>query len=193
MLFTFPHITRGWFTEDQFIRGPDGTRTLASGLAGRTSRSDSDLELAGSAALGGAGRIGDSTGAADIQSMAATGTTPGVERSTTGAVSITQDADLMADAVEATAVEFTTIQEQSPDPSTEIARLREDMRNPAARRAEFTRELSAGTTAADRSGVFPRVAAPASAAEASTAAAVFMAEAVVVPDANRGYIILVSS
>lgn len=205
-------MTRGWFTGDQFIRGPDGTRTLASGLAGRTSRSDSDLELAGSAALGGAGRIGDSTGAADIQSMAATGTTPGVERSTTETISTVQDADLTATAdTEPTAVEFTTTREQSLDHSTEIARLREDtrnptadrteiarlrevMRNPAADRAEFTREPSAGTTAADRSGVFPRVATPASAAEASTEAAVavaFMAEAVVVAaDADGCYFIL---
>lgn len=184
------------FTGDQFIRGPDGTPTLASGLAGRTSRSDSDLELAGSAALDGAGRVGDSTGTADIQSMEAAGTTPRVERSTTETISITRDADLTADGVEPTAAEFTTIQEQSPDHSTETARLREDMRNPEADKAEFTREPSAGTTAADRSGVFPRVATPASVAEASTEAAgvvAFMAEAVVVADANRGYVILVSS
>lgn len=205
-------MTRGWFTEDQFIHGPDGTRTLASGLAGRTSRSDSDLELAGSGALGGAGRIGDSTGAADTQSMVATATTPGVERSTTETISTVQDADLTATAdTEPTPVESTTIQGQSPDHSTEIARpredmrnptadraeiarLREDTRNPTADRAEFTREPSAATTVADRSGVFPRVATPASVVEASTEAAVaFMAEAVVVADANRGYVILVSS
>jgi hypothetical protein len=79
----------------------------------------------------------------------------------------------------------------------ETARLREDMRNPEADRAECAREPSPGTTAADRSGVFPRVATPASVAEASTGAAgvvAFMAEAaVVVADANRGYVILVSS
>ena len=221
MLFTFPHITRGLFTGDQFIRGPDGTPTLASGLAGRTSRSDLDLELAGSAASGGVGGIGDSIGMAGIQSTAAAGTTPRVERSTTETISTVQDADLTATAdtgptaaTEPTAVEFTTTREQSLNHSTEItrlredtrnptanrteiARLREDMRNPTADRATFTRERLAGTTVADRSGVFPRVATPASVAEASTEAAgvvAFMAEAaVVVADANRGYVILVSS
>ena len=198
MLFTFPHMTRGWFTEDQFIRGPDGTRTLASGLAGHTSRLDSDLELAGSAVMDGAGRTGDSTGMADIQSMGATDTTPGVERSTTETISTVQDADLTATAdTEPTAVEFTTTREQSLDHSTEIARLREDTRNPTADRAEFTREPSAATTAADRSGVFPRVATPASVAEASTEAAeavAFMAEAaVVVAGADGDYLILVTS
>ena len=206
-------MTRGWFTEDQSIPGPDGTRTLASGLVGRTFRSDLDLELAGSAVMGGAGRIGDSIGMADIQSMAATGTTPGVERSTTETISTVQDVDLTATAdTEPTAGEFTTTREQCLDHSTEIAklredtrnrmadraetaRLREDMRNRTADRAEFTQEPSAATTVAGRSGVSPRVATPASVAEASTEAAeavAFMAGAVVA-GADGGYFILVTS
>jgi hypothetical protein len=90
--------------------------------------------------------------------------------------------------------EITRLREDTRNPTadrTEIARLREAMRNPAADRAEFTREPSAATTVADRSGVFPRVATPASVAEASTEAAVaFMAEAAVVADADGGYFIL---
>jgi quinolinate synthase len=126
-----------------------------------------------------------------------------------------QDVDLTATAdAEPTAGEFTTTREQCLDHSTEIARLhgdtrnrtadraeiarlREDMRNRTAGRAEFTQEPSVATTVAGRSGVSPRVATPASVAEASTEAAgavAFMAEAaVVVADANRGYVILVSS
>jgi len=198
--------------EDQFIRGPDGTRTLASGLVAHTFLSDLDLESAGSAAMDGAGRIGDSIGMAGIQSMAATGTTPRVERSTTETISTMQDADLTATAdTEPTAVEFTTTREQSLNHSTEITRLREDTRNPTANRTEiarlredmrhptvdratFTRERLAGTTVADRSEVIPRVAMPASVVEASTEAAegvAFMAaEAVVVADADGGYSIL---
>jgi hypothetical protein len=128
-----------------------------------------------------------------------------------------QDADLTATAdtgptaaTEPTGVEFTTTREQPPghlteiarlredtrNPTanrTEIARLREDMRNPTADRATFTRERLAGTTVADRSGVIPRVAATASVAEASTEAAVaeaFMVAAVVAADADGGYFIL---
>ena len=198
--------------EDQFIRGPDGTRTLASGLVAHTFLSDLDSGSAGSAVMDGAGRIGDSIGMAGIQSMAATGTTPGVGRSTTETISTMQDADLTATAdTEPTAVEFTTTREQSLNHLTEITRLREDTRNPTANRTEiarlredmrhptvdratFTRERLAGTTVADRSGVIPRVAMPASVVEASMEAAeavAFMAaEAVVVADADGGYSIL---
>lgn len=195
--------------EDQFIRGPDGTRTLASGSAGRTSRSDSDLELAGSAASGGVGVIGDSIGMAGIHSMAAAVTTPGAERSTTETISTVQDVDLTATAdtaptvdmkptadteptvgTEPTAVEFTTIREQSLDRSTEIARLREDMRSPTSDRAEFARAPSAATIVADRSGVFPRAAAPASVVEDSTEAGAAVAFMAVVADADGGYFIL---
>jgi Asp-tRNA(Asn)/Glu-tRNA(Gln) amidotransferase C subunit len=205
-------MTRGWFTEDQFIRGPDGIHTLASGLVARTFLSDLDSGSAGSAVMDGAGRIGDSIGMAGIQSMAATGTTPRVERSTTETISTMQDADLTATAdTEPTAVEFTTTREQSlnhlteitrlredtRNPTanrTEIAKLREDMRNPTVDRATFTRERLAGTIVADRSEVIPRVAMPASVAEASMEAAeavAFMAVvAAVVADADGGYFIL---
>jgi hypothetical protein len=106
-----------------------------------------------------------------------------------------QDADLTATAdTEPTAVEFTTTREQSLNHLTEIARLREDMRNPTVDRATFTRERLAGTIVADRSEVIPRVAMPASVAEASMEAAeavAFMAVvAAVVADADGGYFIL---
>ena len=65
MSFTSPHMIRGWFTEIPSWRGRDGTRIPESGLAARISRSDSALELAGSAVLDGAGVIGDSIGITD--------------------------------------------------------------------------------------------------------------------------------
>ena len=50
---------------DPIWRGRDGTRIPESGLAARTSRSDSASESASSAVLDGAGVIGDSIGVAD--------------------------------------------------------------------------------------------------------------------------------
>ena len=79
MSFTSPRMIRGWFTEIPSWRGRDGTRIPESGLAARTSRSESASESASSAVLDGAGVIGDSIGITDTQCITTAGTTPGAD------------------------------------------------------------------------------------------------------------------
>ena len=97
-------MIRGWFTEIPSWRGRDGTRIPESGLAARTSRSESASESAGSEVLDGAGVIGDSIGITATQCITTAGTTPGAERFITEAVSTE---------VEAHAAEAATAQRQA--------------------------------------------------------------------------------
>ena len=92
MSFTSPRMIRGWFTEIPSWRGRDGTRIPESGLAARTSRSESASESASSAVLDGAGLIGDSIGITDTQCITTAGTTPGAARFITGAISTEEEA-----------------------------------------------------------------------------------------------------
>src|ERR1019366_7641120 len=126
MWFTFPHITRGWFTESLSWRGRGGTRIPESGMAARTSHSESASESASSEVLDGAGLIGDSIGITDTQCITTTGTTPGAGRFTTGATSTE---------VEARAAEFTLVAvELKPAPTQGTGLLA----GTPARSAEFT-------------------------------------------------------
>src|SRR5271157_4163289 len=85
MWFTFRPITPGWFTDIPSWLGRDGIRIPESGLAVRISISESASESAGTAALAGAGAIGDSIGITDTRCMAAAGITRTAERFITGA------------------------------------------------------------------------------------------------------------
>ena len=116
-------MIRGWFTEIPSWRGRDGTRIPESGLAARTSRSESASESACSAVLDGAGVIGDSIGMTGTQFITTTGTTPGAARFTTGTIS-TEAAASGGSAANAgngsgRAAEFPTVPAQRPGPSTE--------------------------------------------------------------------------
>ena len=62
MLFMSPPTIRGWFTDIPLAPGRAGIRIPESGLAARTSRSESASESASSAVSDGAGVTGDSTG-----------------------------------------------------------------------------------------------------------------------------------
>src|SRR5580692_1312153 len=161
-------MIRGWSTEIRSWRGRDGIRILGSGSAVLTCRSDSASESVGSAALGGVGVIGDSTGITITQLSTMVGITPGAGRFTTE----TPTTEVEADAVDlmAGAADSATIPEQLPDLSTEIAELPEDTPSPAIRAAS-AQVHSAATTMAERRGATRHAEAPASvAAEAFTAA-----------------------
>ena len=175
MSFTSPRMIRGWFTEIPSWRGRDGTRIPESGLAARTSRSESASESAGSEVLDGAGVIGDSIGITDTQCITTAGTTPGAARFITGTISTEEEAGAaelragaqrreQASGTSARAAESTTVPAQPPGLSTETRRLLEDTPNPAVRAAS-ARAPSAATTMADRQGAFRHAEAPASVAE----------------------------
>src|SRR5208337_3056053 len=85
-------ITRGWFTAIPSWLGRDGIRIREFGLAARISISESASESAGTAALAGAGAIGDSIGITDTQGITAAGTTPEAERFITGATTTEEEA-----------------------------------------------------------------------------------------------------
>src|SRR5579863_809490 len=191
-LFTSRRTIPGWFTDIPSWHGRGGTRTPESGLAVRTFRSGSASESAGSAALDGAGAIGASIGTADIQFMAAPGTTRAAAYFTTGTLFTG----------EGRVPEFITVLAQCPDPSTETARLREGTLHLAVRavsapvapsvvttagvKAASAPEPSAATTTGERPGAFRRAETPASAAGFMGAVA---ATAVVVEDVgNRSFV-----
>ncbi len=90
--FMFQPMIRGWFTEIPSWRGRVGIRIPESGLADRTYRGAAASESAGSAAMDGAGIIGDSIGVAGTRCTAAAGTTPGATHFITGATSTAQEA-----------------------------------------------------------------------------------------------------
>ena len=178
MSFTFLRMIRGWFTEIPYWRGRAGIRILESGMAARTSRSESASESASSAVSDGAGLIGDSIGITISQFITTTGTTPEATVSTTGAISTEEGraaeftptaVELEAEATSAGVAAFTTVRAQRPDPSTETPGLLEDMLNPAAR-AVSVRAPSADTTMADKQGAIRRAEAPASVEERPVAA-----------------------
>src|SRR5208282_2954820 len=85
-------------------RGRGGIRIPESGLAARISHSESASESVGSAALDGAGVIGDSTGITDTQGLAAAGTSPRAERFITGAISPAAEQPVAAERVVAAVV-----------------------------------------------------------------------------------------
>src|ERR1700727_389065 len=96
-------MLRGWSTEIPSSPGRGGIHIRASGLAVRTCLSDSASESVGSAALGGAGAIGDSTGITTTQLLIMVGTTLGAPRSTTETTTTAVEPhtmDLMAGAAE---------------------------------------------------------------------------------------------
>src|SRR5271163_2016106 len=205
MSFMSLHTIRGWFTGAPFIRGQDGIRTPAFGLAGHISRSGSALESDGLAVLGGAGATGDSIGMAGIQFTAAPDTTHQAGRFTTETISTDRDpavaADLMGVAAESTTIRgrcrglSTEIPRLLGDtPSTEIPMLIEDSpiadTPSTATRAGPAPTPSVGTTMAVRPGVSRRVEARASAVEAGFAAGVvedFTAARVVAVGGDRGF------
>ena len=143
-------------------------------MEGLTYRSESASESVFLPAMGGAGRIGDTTGTTAPCSITTTGTTRGAIRFTTGAISTEEEAcgaesvAALTQAIDpgtsAGAVEFTTVPAQRIGLSTETTGLREDTLNPAVR-AEPTRAPSAVTTMADRQGAFRHGEALASVAE----------------------------
>src|SRR5208283_1184677 len=116
MWFTSRLITPGGSTDIPSWRGRDGTRIRESGLAARTSISESALESVGTAVLDGAGVIGDSIGITDTQCTTMPDTTPGAERFITGAISTEEQAG----AAELTAVraEFTPASTPGIGPGT---------------------------------------------------------------------------
>jgi len=169
MSCTFRPTTLGEFTDTQWPRGLIGTSIPESGLAARTSRSETATESAGGEVLGGAGGIGGSTGITITQLTATTGTTPGAIRFTTETITIDKEASvaLLPSCVAeyfAAAVLFTTARAEPSSPSTEIPGLLEDMRNPAVRAASAPAP-SAATTMADRKGAFRHAEAAVSVAE----------------------------
>src|SRR5579863_10252809 len=179
-LFTSRRTIPGWFTDIPSWHGRGGTRTPESGLAVRTFRSGSASESAGSAALDGAGAIGASIGTADIQFMAAPGTTRAAAYFTTGTLFTG----------EGRVPEFITVLAQCPDPSTETARLREGTLHLAVRAVSAPVAPSVVTTAGERPGAFRRAETPASAAGFMGAVA---ATAVVVEDVGNRSLVMFGS
>src|SRR5208337_52939 len=109
-------ITRGWITAIPSWLGRDGIRIREFGLAARISISESASESAGTAALAGAGAIGDSIGITDTQGITAAGTTPEAARFITGATTTEEQTG----AAELTAVraEFTPASTRGTGPGT---------------------------------------------------------------------------
>ena len=158
MSFTSPRTIPGRFTGTPSRSGRDGIHIQESGLAARTSRSESASESVGGEVLGGAGGIGDSIGIIVTQLMATTGTTPGAIRFTTVAITIEAEVSVallpscVAEGL-AAALLFTTARAEPPGRSKEIAGLLVDTLNPAVRAAS-ARVPSAATTRVDRKGAF---------------------------------------
>ncbi len=145
-------------------------------MAARTSRSDWASESASSAALDGAGVIGDSIGITTTHFITTDGTTPEAGRFTTGAISTEEEEAFVAAPTQATgpatldAAEFTTVPAQRIGLSTETTGLLEDTLIPTVR-AGPARAPSAATTMADRQRAFRHAEAPASVAEGRVLAA----------------------
>src|SRR5271155_5789626 len=152
-------------------------------MAARTSRSDWASESASSAALDGAGVIGDSIAITTTHFITTAGTTPGAGRFTTGAISTEEEEAFVAAPTRATgpatldAAEFTIVPAQRIGLSTETTGPREDTLNPAVR-AGRARAPLAVTTMADRQRAFRRAEAPASVAEGRGVVAEGLAAAV---------------
>ena len=175
-------MIHGWFTDIPLWRGRDGIRTPESGLAGRISRSESALELAGTEVLDGDGAIGDLIGITGTQCTTTTGTTPAVERFITGTISIAAEASVAdpravdpsvaardvaarsavglnaADST-ASAAGFTTIPGPRRNLSKETGRRPAGMLNRAVRAAS-ARALSAATITVERPGAIRRAETP---------------------------------
>ena len=138
-------------------------------------RSDSALELAGSAVLDGAGVIGDSIGMTTTQSTTTAGTTRAAERFITETISTGEEASAGVETnVQRGASGNRGVAKPPARPFEGDRRQLEDTPSPAAR-AAFAREPSAATATAERPGAIPRAEAPASVAEAFTAVAEGMA------------------
>ena len=148
------------------MHGEDGTRIPESGLAVRTCRLDSALELAGSAVSDGDGAIGGSTGITITRSITTGGITPGAERFTTGVL----------------------LAEEPRGRSMEIGRRHEDTLHHAAR-AAHAQAPSAATSTEDKPRAFPHGEGPALVAEevmpAVEVTAAVEATVVVVVGGNR--------
>ncbi len=166
---------------DPILRGRGGTRILESGLAVRTSRSDSASASVGMEGLDGAGVIGDSIGIIDTQFMTTTGTTPTATHFTTGTT--TTEVPARAADLTTAAVERVTAP-QGAALSTEIAGLLEDMLNPAARAASAQAPSVAAITAVGK-GAFRHADSRASAAGVFTAVAAGGFTAVAAGAGNR--------
>lgn len=133
------------------------------GMAAHTSRSGPALELASSAALDGAGVIGDSIGTTVMRPLTMADTTPGATHSITAAA-----------LPEAPVAALATAPVHRPGLSTEIPGLLEDTLNPAAR-AVSARAHSATTGMGNRRGVSRHAAGPALAPERAVVVAVDVA------------------
>ncbi len=188
MWFTSPHMIHGWFTELPYTPGQGGTRIPESGMAARTSRSESVSESASSAASDGVGLIGDSIGITDTQFITTIGTIRAATRFTTAAI-ITEEearaAELTGHSVELVprpmqeiglqtgtppgAARVSTVLAQRPGLSTATPRLLEDMLNPAVRPAP-ARGPSAAIPMVDKQEAIRHAEARASAAEQRVAA-----------------------
>jgi len=159
-------MIRGWFTDIRWWLGPDGIRIREFGSAARIFRLVPDLGSASSVATAGVGLVGDSTGITGTPSITTTGTTHGATRFTTATPTTGEEhsaADLVAAAqalmrvtgramvMSAGAAENSIDPANLPGPSTEALLRLEVMLNPAVRLAP-ARELSVGTSMADRQG-----------------------------------------
>lgn len=161
-----PRMIRGWCTGVQLWPGRAGIRIREFGMEALTSRSELVLELASSAALDGAGAIGDLTGITTMRFTTTAGTTPIAARFITGTTSTAAEAIVAEEAIGAA---VSTGPAEAPGLSMETTRPLEDTRNRAARAAP-AQAPSADTTAAERQEASPHAEAPASAAaEVSTA------------------------
>src|SRR5258706_8188665 len=92
MSFTCLRTIRGLFTEIPSWLGRDGIRIPESGMVARTFRSGRLSESAGTEVMGGAGIIGDLTGATDTEFTTTTGITLGATRFITGTTSTGREA-----------------------------------------------------------------------------------------------------
>ena len=172
MLFTFPRMIRGWFTDIPYSRGRGGTHIPESGMTAHTSHLESASGLASSGVSDGAGPTGDSIGITDTQFITTTGTTPEAPRFTTGTITTEEEAsaaDLQLAPTQATglraatsaeAAEFTTVPADTTRPFNGTCQLLADTLNPAVR-AEPARGPSTATDRADRQEAIRRAEAPA--------------------------------
>ena len=178
MSFTSPRMIRGWFTEIPSWRGRDGIRIPESGLAARTSRSESASESAWFGGFGwGWGHWGFDwhNRLRNLQPRQVLLPEQHVlqpeqllpRQEASGALA--EERASAEPSGNRGAAEFTTVRAQPPGLSTETAGRLEDTLNPAVRAAS-ARAPSAATTMAERPGAFPRAEAPASVEEARVAA-----------------------
>jgi len=135
--------------------GLGGIPIPESGMAVLTFRSGSASESVSTAGLDGAGTIGDLIGITTTPFIITTGTTPGAPHSTTGTITIAEEAPAAAS---------TIAPAQRQGPSTETARRPEATRN-LMRKAALNRARSAVTTAGARPEAIRHAAAPATAAD----------------------------